>query len=480
MPIREILLSSVLDLILLLGIFILGSLFALLILRKTTWLDILSLGFPLGAGLLTFSFFLISLLGIHLTTSSVILLYFLSLGIVMTLLKWQRVDTLGSVHSLLSDIKSIPQRLPKGLVFRIGLGVFIGIFLFSVFLSVGRSYSIWDALETWSIKGYGIAFEGSVLAADRYGSFGRAYPLNLPILISIFRFISGDVLPGSKMIFPLLAGSFLVGAYRFWRRIKISREISILGVLLCMTIPLIFRHMMLGMADLSFACYFLLAVFWGIEGISSRDSRAILISGFLLSISCWTRAEGILYSVGTILTLLIAIKVTHKENPKIIPWLSPLIVFLLIWLPFSLSDMSATNLGQASRSSFISILEGRENLQMIGLILLHILRRSLDPTLWGFYFILSALIILSNWRMVFSKDDPVIFMCSLITLLAMVIPIGLFYFGMLHFGEDFLPGWLDRSFDRAFFSALLLFGNLALILIGRPFTNKYEFASNSE
>jgi hypothetical protein len=468
MPISDIFIAAIKDLLLILAMYILGSYVLLLIRRRISWSEIISVGFPIGAGLLSFSAFVVSFIGFQLSLITLFVIYFLLFVFISIVAKRNSVDIQKASRSLVKTIKTTPQWLPKGWIFRAGLFTVLGIFFWTVILSVGRSYSTWDGLETWSVKGYGIAQEGTILAADTYGSFDRAYPLNTPILIAFFRYVSGDILPGSKMIFPLLAVSFLFGSYRYWRTNNVSPEKAMLGVLLFLTIPLFFRHMMVGMADLPFACYFLLAIFWSMEGLYTQDSSSLLISRLLLGFSCWTRPEGFLYCVGAIITLLIAARLTRLKRPKILPWLLPLVIISTFWLAFSLSDVSESNLGQASRSSFLTILQDGIDLHIIWIILLHILRRSLDPSLWGFYIPICILLIAFGWRKLFSISESLILMNTLLLLFVFAVPIVLFYIGTTHYGLDFLPGWLDRSFDRAFFSALLLVGVLAVTIVGKP------------
>jgi hypothetical protein len=324
------------------------------------------------------------------------------------------------------------------------------------------------------VKGYGIAQEGTIFAADTYGSFDRAYPLNIPILIAFFRFVSGDILPGSKMIFPVLALSFLFGAYRFWRGNKISPEKAILGVLLFSTMPLFFRHMMIGIADLSFATYLLLAFFWSIEGIQTKDSSSLVISSILLGLSCWTRPEGILYSVGGIITLLIAARRTQLPRPKFLPWLLPLLIIATLWLSFSLSDFSESNMGRASRSFLSVVFQEGINVEVIRIILLYILQRIFDPSLWGFFIPICILLIALGWRSLLSKQDGVIVMSGLLMIFVSIVPIVLFYIGTMRYGVGFLPGWLDRSFDRAFLPALLLIGSVAILVGQRSILEKND------
>jgi hypothetical protein len=454
--------KALIDILLVIAIYALGALIARFILGTGDRLGLLGLAFPLGGGVLSWSVFITSWAGLQITCSSLIVTYLVMVSLLIavnyhTLLKPPLESSRQRLMNLVAYYKS-SSWYPK--VAFIGLGF---LFLWVSTISVGRSYSSWDAIANWSLKGYGIAREETVFAAQNYGAFKLAYPLNVPLLISFFKLISGDILPGSKIIFPLMFASWILSLYRFWYRHQISSVAALFGALCLGTMPFIFEHATIGYADLTFACYIGLGALWGIEGIFESNWRGQAISGVLFGIACWTRAEGILYSVALVITILVAWRVTGKGRPKLLPWLLPLVLISIVWLFFGREDIGSSHLGGGVRSSLQGISQGQFNLEIIILILVYVLTQALTPSAWGLLFPLATFFLLLNWRNLISKTHPHHTALFFVVIVVCILPIALFYAGSFYHGTLFVyAGWLERSFDRAFLPALLLLGALSI------------------
>jgi hypothetical protein len=453
---------ALIDFLLVIAICALGALIARFILGPGDRLGLLGLAFPLGGGVLSWFVFITSWAGLQITYSSLIVTYLVILSLLIlvnfqTLLMCRLTNFRLRLMSLIAYCRSISWYLKLAFI---GLGF---LFLLVLTISVGRAYSSWDAIANWALKGYGIAKEGTIFAAERYGAFKLAYPLNLPLLISFFRLLSGDILPGSKIIFPLMFASWILSLYRFWYRHQVSRFAAVFGALCIGTVPFIFEHATIGYADLTFACYIGLGTLWGIEGVFNSSWRGQALSGVLFGIACWTRAEGIIYAGALVITLIFAWRVTGKGRPKFVPWLLPLVLISITWLYFGQNDIGSSHLGGGVRSTLQGISQGQFNLDIIALILVYVVRQALTPSSWGLLFPLTLFFLLSNRRNLFSKIHPHNTALFLVVLVVCMLPIALFYAGSYEYGVLFLStGWLERSFDRAFLPALLLVGALVI------------------
>ncbi len=267
---------------------LLGIMLIFAIRGRSNLLEFGSLSFPIGAGTLTLILFLTSWLGVPYTKTSLIGIYIgfcvvLSCGAIL-------VRSKSGQDKAQTDAASSPEA-SLGLR-RLFYAIVFLCFLVIAYLSVARSYSTWDAIGIWGIKGYGIAKEGTIFAGERWGSHGLTYPLNIPLQISIFRLLDGDVLPGSKLIFPVYFISLVLGAYRFWRR-YVEWKFAAMGALLLASLPIVFEHGTIGYANLPFTTYLVLGLLHVLEGISGGDARGQIIGGLLLGLATWTRPEGV-------------------------------------------------------------------------------------------------------------------------------------------------------------------------------------------
>jgi hypothetical protein len=259
--------------------------------------------------------------------------------------------------------------------------------------------------------------------------------------------------------------SWVIASYRFWCQRGISRLIAAFGSLFIATVPIFFEHATIGYADLTFACYIGLGVLWGLEGIFAQNWHYQVISGISLGLVCWTRAEGILYSIALVLTMMIAWRIVGQGRPKLLPWLLPIAVIGLTWLLFAHQDISSGNLGGAVRAALLGLGQREFNLDALALILIHILNQVLVANYWGLLFPLGCILFFMTRHNLYPKGHPHAFALMLVLVVTSLLPIGLFYVGSFNSNLSYFQGWMERSFDRAFIPALLLMGNL-MILVG--------------
>jgi multidrug transporter EmrE-like cation transporter len=206
----------------------------------------LSLAYPAGAALLSGVIYAASLLKLPINPLAVGASYFVLQAFPLALNRRR-------TKARLQDGRS---RLPSQFSPRIA-AVLLSLTCLSLavaYISIERSYSTWDAIAIWSIKGYGIAKEGTIFAAARWGGQGLAYPLNLPIQISLFRLFSGDWLPGSKLIFPIYYLALTLGAFSLLQQ-RLGWKRAGLGALILAATPIILQHGTLGYANLPFTAY---------------------------------------------------------------------------------------------------------------------------------------------------------------------------------------------------------------------------------
>lgn len=451
--------SVIFGILMLAGVAGVGWLLARFLLGAGTELDRLSLAFPLGAGMFTWLLFVASWMGVALNLTLVILVLLLLLGF-STLLSVQGLRNKDSRPELARRRAdpSLGWLAPRAPLALLALLVFV-----AAIIAIGVGYSTWDAIAIWSIKGYGIALSGSILDASYWGAHRSAYPLNIPLLISSARLVSGDLLPESKIVFPVFWASTLVGIYSFWRGRKVGRLLAGLGTLFLATIPEIFFHGTIGYANIPLAAYIVLGALWGIVGIESADKRALILSGILLGFGAWTRVEGILFSVSVIVALLAAWRISKQGRIHLGAWLTPFAIIAGAWMVFfRLFGAAGSQASGALGEAFRSIPAGDLGIDGLLVIARYFAGRSIDLGRWGLLFPISLALILLNWKRLSPRNYPVSFALLLCTTLTGAATVALYYIGS-YISPD-LAGWLSRSFPRAFFQSAYLLGALAVLV----------------
>ena len=312
----------------------LGALIAWIILLDGDLPILVMLAFPLGAGIFTLVLFLASWIGVPIRPLTVYGLLLLLLGVAGLIAHKQQL----SLPRRLIHMDDGPMQ--GSTAHRMPYVIAAGWLILSMILSIGRAYSTWDAAAIWSVKGYGIASEGTIFAGATWGAHGLSYPLNIPLLIAAFDVLGGDLLPGSKLIFPLFYGSLLLGCIALWRKHGVPHFFLTLGTLLIASVPVIFEHSTMGYANLPFSTYLLLACIMTIEGNVQSDRGLQLMGGVLFGLAAWTRPEGVFLVPLLMLTVVLFTWASQRRMPRLIPWLLPVVLITGLWIPVSYTHLT--------------------------------------------------------------------------------------------------------------------------------------------
>jgi len=294
---------------------------------------------------------------------------------------------------------------------------------------------------------------------------GLNYPLNLPLAISIFKLLSDDVLPGSKLIFPLLFISLIVNIYSFFIRRNISQTHAKFGLLLLASVPLLFEHATLGYANLAFTMYIVLGALYAMEGIYGNHPDELVMSGLLLGFAAWTRQEGLFISLLVVMALSLTWLISRKGKLKFVPWLLPLVSISMVWFIFTHIYGTEGQITLALREALPGISQGNFHLESIYTILRYAARQMLEPSIWGLLFPICLLLIILAGPRRFSPKENIYLFGGGATTLAIGIAV-FFYYYAVSFREMPLDWWLSTSFNRMILPVGVLLGILAVMAIG--------------
>ncbi|MFV2045572.1 MAG: hypothetical protein ACC700_20350, partial [Anaerolineales bacterium] len=293
----------------------------------------LSIAFPIGSGLMTWLVFLFAWLGIPLTAWTYLgAIALLASPPIFWILRRARSGVrpslqLGSIRPVLPRVKGnwLATFVMVALILLLGL---------SLTITIGRAYSIFDGIANWALKGYAIAYEGSIFAGRNWGGHALEYPQNLHLQIALFRFVDGDSLPGSKILFTLFFASLVAGCYFFWKSMRVQRSIALLGSLTLASVPVLFFHSTTGFANLPMSVYLILGALLFLDGAQSDSLAKQVVGSVLLGLSAWTRLEAALYALvlGMALFLVARLILRARFNPWAL--FVPMFVIEIPWVLF--------------------------------------------------------------------------------------------------------------------------------------------------
>ncbi len=463
--------AVLLDLFILFAISVFGALIVYVVLSPSNTLAYLSLAFPLGGGVLTWLIFSLGWMGLNIFPTTSIIAYLIGtttlilIGLKIGRFRKESIPCWRSLRKNLSD---------RNVKYFLTPTIFIGILILAIVIAVGRSYSTWDAMAIWSMRGYGISIDNSIFAPGTWGSGSLTYPLNLSLLIAHFHFLDGDVLPGSKMIFPLLFACAVMGAYHFWRAHGIREKFANYSQVIFWTVPLMFFHATIGYANLPTASYLTLGFLWGVEGVFKDNRKAQLVSGFLLGLASWTRVEASMYSVVAYLAIIMARWLAKRGKIYPFSWVSPFLAITIIWLLFfRLYGFTGTAIESAVQKSSLGITSGWFNLPAIGVILNNFWRQILDLSRWGLVYPLVIIGLVVGWKNLRPRINPETFalfggIIAYAASTALVFYVASYNSYPDH-SENFVS-WLSRSFSRQIMPITMM----AVVLLPFLFRNLFK------
>jgi hypothetical protein len=455
------LIAFVLDVALILAIAAFGGMLVRILLGRASLPLIFASAFPIGVGILTWISFVFSWLGIDITRTTVIVLLAVALNTVVarSAIRSKRPDA-----SSPREAAGTPAKLSRFAT--IITALLAGLLLYAMLVAVLRSYSTWDAMAIWAAKGYGMALEGSVEAAQQWGALRLSYPLNMPILISYFKLISGDLLPGSKLVFPLFGLSLMLSCYSYWRLREVEDGIARASVLFLFSAPIIFANMTIGYVNLPFTAYLIGGFVIVIDGIHRGSGSHQLVGGILLALACWTRVEGVIYVAAIVLGIWLVYRAGSYGKLRAAPVLVPVGIIAVSWFPFSLArgTASQSHLSTAAMTALEHMADLELNLSALAQIGRHLVRSSLDPAVWAVTFVLSALILAWRWRSVVRERDPAYLAAVTAAGVLLVAVVAIFYLSSFRENPSLID-FLFMAFNRAMFPVVFLLVMAAFSLL---------------
>jgi hypothetical protein len=360
--------------------------------------QVLALAFPLGAGLVTFTLFLLSWAGLPLDPW--LLLMVLMGWLVPGIVGWRR----GIWDWASRIVRSVAGARHVWGAREIALLLFlVAVVALSVGMAVGLSYFEDDELAIWSTKGYGMVLEASVQGGVEWGAHGLAYPLNVPLQIGLFRLVSEDWIPISKLLFPLYFGCLLLGIADFLSRGGIRRVHVLLAVALLAVVPLLQFHSILGLANLPLSVYLVLGSLLAVDAIGGDSPGMYTLSGAMLALGAWTRAEAVIYAVSLIAILAVLGRVYPADRRRfLLRWIAPLLLVSCLWLGFAHGSVASSHLGEAVGAFSESVEAERVSLSPFGTLLAAFSATALHKERWGALLpalgILALLALVGGWR----------------------------------------------------------------------------------
>lgn len=466
-PIRDVFptaASWTLDLLAVAGFAGIGLVLTKAIVPEADAMLLASVSLPLGMSSVTWVVFLLAWVGLPLTpwafTGS-------GLGLALSALLASWTEHRKSKHLSLQE-RVQAQRKPSSTSARLGWILCGGLLLVSLAISLIRSYSGWDDIAAYSIQGYGMAREGDLVASLTWGPSAAGYPLNIQLAISAFHLLDGDVLPGSKLLFPFFLSAILLAAYRSWRRAGHSDTLAS-GLLLALgTIPLVLDLSTTGYTNLPFAALLLLGVTLVLEGVHDGWWRVQLLGSILLGAAVWTRPEGWVVVWPLLFVLLLTLSRSARGNFRAAPVVLPIVGVTVIWMAFSATVPAGGQPASALRVTLDSLAAGDLRVDAVYWTIRYLGRSLLEPATWGLLPIGFLVVFVGvRWRSAFQASESV-------GLTAAGAGVGLVILALFYVVSSTmdLRSWLGTSVDRMFLPALIMgwvgLGGLAASRSARP------------
>jgi hypothetical protein len=439
----------ILDLTMVAGIGVLGSLLTRAVLKDPDPVLSAAASLPIGIACLTWVLFLLSWFGVRLNLWTAMVAVLVLAAVFIFLRRIQR----GARRDVGSAGETTIDQAVAGRPAALGWVVCSSIVGLALLVSVLRSYSTWDDMGAYAIRGYGIAREGSVAASQSWGPVAASYPLNVPLAISMFHFLDGDILPGSKLLFPFFLGAILLVGYRLWRRAGCTDAWAAALTLTLGTIPVVLDHSTTGYTNLPFSAYLALGCALILEGSADNGWRKQLLGGLFLAGAIWTRPEGLLIVCGLVPVLLIAIARIGLGRACPAAILLPPALVSLGWLVYGVRAGAGGQMPGTLKALIDSLANGALHLDAPYWTLRYLGRSLIDPSIWGLLLPLGLLLLVFGVASRGVSRQP-LSLGLLAASAAVGAAIFIFYY-LVSFSGD-LEFWLGTGVERMFLPAGVL------------------------
>ncbi len=307
----------ILFILLFICILFLGDSFTSLFKCKLNRWERFGLAYGLGLGIFTFGIFVSSLLGAPFNNYVLVVVFLILLGAIWGIKRKKQIGL---------DLK-ISWSKPAILVMVLGISIML-VGLSSLFESVVRPLSTWDALAIWGPKGKAIFSLGSVRAVKDYGA-GSFYPLNIPVAMALFYYLGESFV---KSIFPFYFIAILMVFYGSLKKYGCG-WIGAAGTLMLAVTPFVFFHSTIAYTNLAMAFYYMASVIYLCQFFRDNSRASLMLSSVLIAVGYWTRPDGLIWLFPN-LAILTIYALRRKQWLDPILYLGPIVVFFLPWTVF--------------------------------------------------------------------------------------------------------------------------------------------------
>ena len=409
------------------------------------------IGYGLSLITLTLSLCLISLIGLPLTRLSVL---GVSIGMFLGSIcshfpRWRKYGFISTQSGWQSVVGWLD--LWKTTILILGL--------LAAMISIGKSFHVTDEIVLWGVKGYGIAYTGTVKNITAWGTNTVFYPLHIPLVITAFKLLFNDLLPSSKMVFSIYYLGLLLFVYRFLIQSNVNRTLAGLATLTLATTPIIFKHAAIGYANLPFSFHLITAVLVTLQNFSTnkQSPNGMLLGGLLFASSAWVRPEGfILALVAIVILLWFALRKSGEgAKYKTISLISPLLVYGIFWVILKANIYPVlANKESLINSAIYQFIQGNIHLGEAMVILRSLITSVFDIHTWGIvgmYFIITAMFYFMQFRHCRKNH----FIITIIGFAMVVLILGMYYTASFDTTHS-INWWVNTGFDRMMMPGIIL------------------------
>jgi len=314
-------------------------------------------------------------------------------------------------------------------------------------LSVGTGFYENDSIGVWGVKSSGIISEG-LKGVITHGTNTTAYPLHIPVTLSMIRDYFGDSLPAGKLIFPLYYLSLLLVSYEFLNSTT-RKDFAGLGTLVLATMPLISRHAMIGYANLSVTFYLVAGVILLNKALTANTDILPALSGLFFGFVIWTRPEGLWFSAAIYILIFVRLLISDHQYKwrQYFLMIAPPLLLTGVWIITKNQFYIVINPAERNINTLIqNFLAGIFNFDELTQILGYFFKIIFDVRNWGSIGLgmIAAIILTFVSKSKMRYYNWLIWSVSIICILLMI---GMYY--VLSFDDSAgLDWWLTSGFYR--------------------------------
>jgi hypothetical protein len=356
---------------------------------QARFVERVSLGYLLGWGIFTFSWFLLNRVGVPYTLKSAFLLILLSIAVPLTYLTITKARFKIGVQENAQRLRLALVQLPGWQ--KILVGVVCLLLVAPIIPSLYWPVKDWDSVVLYDYRAKTFAATGFMTEGIAGGYF-FGYPLMTSLAHTVFH-VAKFPYPG--IVHSLFFVALVTLAYTSLRK-NVERGWALVWTVMIAMSPGLFGHAFMTYTNLAYTAYLVVGYLYLHRWFIDKNRSTLIISALLIGMSTWTRSAEPFWLLPIL--LVVGAAVVQRKWLELVLFPSLVSIFRNTWIRFEQSHLDSSGSLTSNAPGYIQLLLKPENYLNIFVVTQYFFQHVILPSLMIYLFLAIGI-----WLFVRSK-----------------------------------------------------------------------------